>query len=162
VIDGIPCVPRVEELPEAVDLAVVAVPAEGARDTIRALSAAPRAESIILIPGGFAEIGKADLEREIVAALAASRSRPDEGPVLVGGNCLGIVSKRQYNTSSCHSTAALPRRSRDNLSREPERGLPRLLTSNLDGIVFRASISFGNQMDLTVADFASTSSRTTP
>ena len=156
VIDGIPCVPRVEELPEAVDLAVVAVPAEGARDTIRALSAAPRAESIILIPGGFAEIGKADLEREIVAALAASRSRPDEGPVLVGGNCLGIVSKRQYNTFFLPQYK-LPFHDApgDNLVAVSQSGAYLVsLTSNLDGIVFpRASISFGNQMDLTVADF---------
>jgi acyl-CoA synthetase (NDP forming) len=155
-IDGIPCVPRVEDLPEAVDLAVVAVPAEGARDTIRALSAAPRAESIILIPGGFAEIGRGELEQEIVAALEAARSRPDEGPVLVGGNCLGIVSKRQYNTFFLPQYK-LPFHDApgDNLVAVSQSGAYLVsLTSNLDGIVFpRASISFGNQMDLTVSDF---------
>ena len=155
-IDGIPCVPRVEDLPEAVDLAVVAVPAEGARDTIRALCAAGRAESIILIPGGFAEIGRTDLEQEIVAALAASRARPDEGPVLVGGNCLGIVSKRQYNTFFLPQYK-LPFHDApgDNLVAVSQSGAYLVsLSSNLDGIVFpRASISFGNQMDLTVADF---------
>jgi acyl-CoA synthetase (NDP forming) len=146
----------VEELPEPVDLAVVAVPAEGARDTICALCAAPRAESIILIPGGFAEIGKAELERDIVSALADSRSRPDQGPVLVGGNCLGIVSKRQYNTFFLPQYK-LPFHDApgDNLVAVSQSGAYLVsLTSNLDGIVFpRASISFGNQMDLTVADF---------
>ena len=155
-IDGIPCVPRVEELPEAVDLAVVAVPAEGARDTIRALCSAGRANSIILIPGGFAEIGRTDLEQEIVSALAASRARPDEGPVLVGGNCLGIVSKRQYNTFFLPQYK-LPFHDApgDNLVAVSQSGAYLVsLSSNLDGIVFpRASISFGNQMDLTVADF---------
>jgi acyl-CoA synthetase (NDP forming) len=155
-IDGIPCVSRVEDLPEAVDLAVVAVPAEGARDTIRALCATGRAESIILIPGGFAEIGRTDLEQEIVSALAASRARPDEGPVLVGGNCLGIVSKRQYNTFFLPQYK-LPFHDApgDNLVAVSQSGAYLVsLTSNLDGIVFpRASISFGNQMDLTVADF---------
>jgi acyl-CoA synthetase (NDP forming) len=97
-IDGIPCVRTVAELPEAVDLAVVSIPAEGARDAIRALAATGKAESIILIPGGFAETGKLGLEEEIVEAVRSSRSRPDEGPVLLGGNCLGIVSKHQYNT----------------------------------------------------------------
>ncbi len=155
-IDGIPCVPRVEDLPEAVDLAVVAVPAEGARDTIRALCATGRAESIILIPGGFAEIGRTELEQEIVSALAVSRARPDEGPVLVGGNCLGIVSKRQYNTFFLPQYK-LPFHDApgDNLVAVSQSGAYLVsLTSNLDGIVFpRASISFGNQMDLTVADF---------
>jgi acyl-CoA synthetase (NDP forming) len=155
-IDGIPCVPRAEDLPEVVDLAVVAVPAEGARDTIRALCAAGRAESIILIPGGFAEIGRTELEREIVSALETSRARPDEGPVLVGGNCLGIVSKRQYNTFFLPQYK-LPFHDApgDNLVAVSQSGAYLVsLTSNLDGIVFpRASISFGNQMDLTVADF---------
>jgi acyl-CoA synthetase (NDP forming) len=155
VLDGIPCVPRVEELPETVDLAVVAVPAEGARDTIRALCATGRAQSVILIPGGFAETGRADLEQEIVSALAASRSRPDGGPVLVGGNCLGIVSKGQYNTFFLPQYK-LPFHDApgDNLVAVSQSGAYLVsLTSNLDGIVFpRASISFGNQMDLTVAD----------
>ncbi len=156
VLDGIPCVPRVEDLPETVDLAVVAVPAEGARDTIRALCATGRAESIILIPGGFAETGRADLEQEIVSALTASRSRPDGGPVLVGGNCLGIVSKHEYNTFFLpHYKLPFHDAPGDNLVAVSQSGAYLVsLTSNLDGIVFpRASISFGNQMDLTVADF---------
>jgi acyl-CoA synthetase (NDP forming) len=155
-LDGIPCVARVEDLPETVDLAVVAVPAEGARDAIRALASSDRAESIILIPGGFAEVGRSDLERDIVAALAASRSRPDGGPVLVGGNCLGVVSKHQYNTFFLPQYK-LPFHDApgDNLVAVSQSGAYLVsLTSNLDGIVFpRASISFGNQVDLTVADF---------
>jgi acyl-CoA synthetase (NDP forming) len=155
-IDGIPCVPRVEALPEKVDLAVVAVPAEGAPETVRALCASGRAESIILIPGGFAEVGRGDLEREMVAALGASRQRPDGGPVLVGGNCLGIVSKHQYNTFFLPQYK-LPFHDApgDNLVAVSQSGAYLVsLSSNLDGIVFpRASISFGNQMDLTVSDF---------
>jgi acyl-CoA synthetase (NDP forming) len=155
-IDGIPCVSRVEDLPEVVDLAVVAFPAEGATDTIRALCATGRAESIILIPGGFAEIGRTDLEQAIMSALAASRARPGEGPVLVGGNCLGIVSKRQYNTFFLPQYK-LPFHDApgDNLVAVSQSGAYLVsLSSNLDGIVFpRASISFGNQMDLTIADF---------
>jgi acyl-CoA synthetase (NDP forming) len=155
-LDGIPCVARVEDLSETVDLAVVAVPAGGARDAIRSLASSGRAESIILIPGGFAEVGRSDLERDIVEALAASRSRPDEGPVLVGGNCLGIVSKRQYNTFFLPQYK-LPFHDApgDNLVAISQSGAYLVsLTSNLDGIVYpRASISFGNQVDLTVADF---------
>ncbi len=155
-IDGIPCVKTVADLPERVDVAVVSIPAEGARDSIRALAETGKAESIILIPGGFAETGKKALEEEIVSILRASRSRPDEGPVLVGGNCLGIVSKHQYNTFFLPQYK-LPFHDApgDRLLAVSQSGAYLVsLTSNLDGIIFpKASISYGNQMDLTVSDF---------
>jgi acyl-CoA synthetase (NDP forming) len=155
-IDGIPCVRTVADLPETVDVAVISIPAEGARDTIRALAETGKAESIILIPGGFAETGKKALEAEIVSIVRESRSRPDEGPVLVGGNCLGIVSKHQYNTFFLPQYK-LPFHDApgDRLLAVSQSGAYLVsLTSNLDGIIFpKASISYGNQMDLTVSDF---------
>lgn len=155
-IDGVPCVKSPEDLPEAVDMAVVAVPAEGARDAIRAFCRTGRAESIILIPGGFAETGRRELEDEIRGAVAASRTSPGGGPVLLGGNCLGVVSKRQYNTFFLPQYK-LPFHDApgDRLVAVSQSGAYLVsLTSNLDGIVFpKASISYGNQMDLTVADF---------
>jgi acyl-CoA synthetase (NDP forming) len=154
-IDGVPCVPSVSALPETVDLAVVSVPAPAATEVVEAL-AAGLAESVILIPGGFGESGGADLEARVRAALAAAHARPDGGPVLVGGNCLGIVSKRQYNTFFLPQYK-LPFHDApgDGLVAVSQSGAYLVsLTSNLDGIVFpRASISFGNQMDLTAADF---------
>lgn len=155
-IDGVPCMKSVADLPQPVDLAVVAIPAEGARDAIRALAGTGKAESIILIPGGFAETGQQGLEEEIVEAVRSSRSRPDEGPVLLGGNCLGIVSKHQYNTFFLPQYK-LPFHDApgDRLVAVSQSGAYLVsLTSNLDGIIFpRASISYGNQMDLTVSDF---------
>ena len=155
-IEGIPCVRTVAELPEKVDVAVVSIPAEGARDSIRALCETGKAESIILIPGGFAETGKKALEEEIVSIVRGSRSRPDEGPVLVGGNCLGIVSKHQSNTFFLPQYK-LPFHDApgDRLLAVSQSGAYLVsLTSNLDGIIFpKASVSYGNQMDLTVSDF---------
>ncbi|HMA29509.1 MAG TPA: CoA-binding protein, partial [Thermoanaerobaculia bacterium] len=154
-IDGVPCVPSVDALPETVDLAVVSVPAAPATEVVEAL-AGGRAEAVILIPGGFGEAGRADLEARLRATLAAAHARPDGGPVLVGGNCLGIVSKRQYNTFFLPQYK-LPFHDApgDGLVAVSQSGAYLVsLTSNLDGIVFpHASISFGNQMDLTAADF---------
>ena len=118
---------------------------------------AGRAESIILIPGGFAETGKRATWRRRSSPRSRPRARgPDGGPVLVGGNCLGIVSKRQYNTFFLPQYK-LPFHDApgDNLVAISQSGAYLVsLTSNLDGIIFpRASISYGNQMDLTVADF---------
>ncbi len=154
-IDGVPCVPTVAALPEKVDLAVVSVPAPAATEVVAAL-ADGKADSIILIPGGFGEAGRGDLEATLRATLAKAHARPDGGPILVGGNCLGIVSKRQYNTFFLPQYK-LPFHDApgDSLVAVSQSGAYLVsLTSNLDGIVFpRASISYGNQMDLTAADF---------
>jgi acyl-CoA synthetase (NDP forming) len=154
-IDGVPCVRSVADLPEKVDLAVVSVPAPAAPEVVAAL-ADGKAESIILIPGGFGEAGRGDLEAALRKALADAHKRPDGGPVLVGGNCLGVVSKRQYNTFFLPQYK-LPFHDAqgDSLVAVSQSGAYLVsLTSNLDGIVFpRASISYGNQMDLTAADF---------
>jgi acyl-CoA synthetase (NDP forming) len=154
-IDGVPCLPSLGALPEPVDLAVVALPARQARDAVVELCRSGGAESIILIPGGFAETGHEALAQDIVGALAASRATPGEGPVLVGGNCLGIVSKRRYNTFFLpHYKLPFHDAPGDELVAISQSGAYLVsLGSNLDGVVFpRASISFGNQMDLTAAD----------
>jgi len=155
-IDGVPCVRSASDLPSPVDLAVVAIPAAGARDAIRDLCAGDLARAIILIPGGFSETGNRGLEDDIRAALASSRALPSGGPVLVGGNCLGVVSKHAYNTFFLPQYK-LPFHDApgDRLVAVSQSGAYLVsLTSNLDGIVFpRASISYGNQIDLTAADF---------
>ncbi len=100
--------------------------------------------------------GPGDLEAALRKALADAHARPDGGPVLVGGNCLGIVSKRQYNTFFLPQYKLPFHDARgDSLVAVSQSGAYLVsLTSNLDGIVFpRASISYGNQMDLTAADF---------
>lgn len=155
-IDGVPCVPDTASLPQAVDLAIIAIPADRAAQAIEELATSGKAQSIILIPGGFAETGEGERAREIQEILAASRGREDEGPVLVGGNCLGIVSKHEYNTFFL-PTYKLPFHDApgDDLVVVSQSGAYLVtFTSNLDGIVFpRVSISYGNEMDLTASDF---------
>ena len=155
-IEGVPCLRKVSDLEGPVDLAVVAIPAAGARDAVRDLCAGDLARAIILIPGGFSETGNRVLEDEMKAALAESRKLPSGGPVLVGGNCLGVVSKHAYNTFFLPQYK-LPFHDApgDRLVAVSQSGAYLVsLTSNLDGIVFpRASISYGNQIDLTAADF---------
>ncbi|MBK9303145.1 MAG: CoA-binding protein [bacterium] len=156
-IDGVACVPSVRDLPAKVDLAVVCIPAAGARDAIAEIVAHDRAASIILIPGGFAEAGQTGLADEIEGILARSHAAPGGGPVLVGGNCLGIVSRDSYNTFflPLHKLPFAEAACGRNLALVSQSGAYLVtFASNYDGIVNpAASISFGNQMDLTVADF---------
>lgn len=155
-IAGVPCYPTCADLPGKVDLAVVAIPAEGALAAITELVESDRAESIILIPGGFAETGQTGLAKAIEEQLARGHAQPGGGPVMVGGNCLGIVSRDQYNTFFI-PLHKLPfhRGNGGNLAVVSQSGAYLVtFASNYDGIVQpRASISYGNQMDLTVADF---------
>lgn len=155
-IDGAPCVRDVASLPERCDLAVIALPAQDAVGAVRELVEHDRAQAIILNPGGFAEAGRGDLAAEVETVLAAGQARPGGGPVLVGGNCLGIVSRDRYNTFFLPEYK-LPFRSGlgRNLALVSQSGAYLVtFTSNFDGVIEpRCSISFGNQMDLTVSDF---------
>jgi acyl-CoA synthetase (NDP forming) len=155
-IAGVPCFPDIASLPERCDLAVIALPAADAVATVTDLVEHDRAAAIILNPGGFAEAGRSDLALAIESALARGQERPGGGPVLVGGNCLGIVSRGRYNTFFLPEYK-LPFRSGrgENLALVSQSGAY-LVTfiSNFDGVIEpRSSISFGNQMDLTVSDF---------
>ncbi len=155
-IAGVPCVATVADLPQKVDLAVVSIPAEGALAAITDLVDHDKAASIILIPGGFAEAGQTDLAASIERVLADSHRAPGGGPVLVGGNCLGIVSRDQYNTFFLPGYKLPFRPGRGgNLAVVSQSGAYAVtFASNYDGVINpRASISFGNQMDLTAADF---------
>lgn len=155
-ISGAPCFPDVAALPERCDLAVIALPAADAVPVVADLVAHDRAAAIILNPGGFAEAGRADLAAAIETALAEGQARPGGGPVLVGGNCLGIVSRDRYNTFFLPEYKLPFRHGRGaNLALVSQSGAYLVtFTSNFDGTIEpRASISFGNQMDLTVSDF---------
>lgn len=154
-ISGVPCVKDTASLPEVVDLAVISIPAPLAPQAIREIAETGNARSIILIPGGFAETGEGGLAEEIHEILAASREREDEGPVMVGGNCLGIVSKHEYNTFFL-PTYKLPfhQAPGDTLVAVSQSGAYLVtFTSNMDGVIFpRVSVSYGNEMDLTASD----------
>lgn len=155
-IDGVRCFPTTADLPETVDLAVISIPAELAPDAIEEICTLQKARAIILIPGGFAETGQGDRAKRIEDALARSRDREDRGPVLVGGNCLGIVSKHEYNTFFLPSYklpfSAAPGDEMVMISQSGAYVVT--FTSNLDGVLFpKASISYGNEMDLTASDF---------
>ncbi len=99
-IDGCRCVPDVASLPEKVDLFVLVIPAAQTPACIAELAETGKAESVIVIPGGLEEkSGTEAIVARMRAALEASRSSPGRGPLLNGGNCLGVRSvPGKYNT----------------------------------------------------------------
>lgn len=157
VIDGVRCFPEIAALPAPVDLLVVSVAAARVPDTVDAVIAGRWAESLIVIPGGLGERpGTEALERRLRASLAGARATEWGGPVMNGGNCLGIRSvpghydtmfipqhKRPTSGAAAAPLAILAQSGAFAVSR----------SSKLPGLNPRYVVSFGNQTDLTVGDY---------
>jgi acetate---CoA ligase (ADP-forming) len=86
-IAGLRCYPEVAVLPEAPDLAVIAVPAAQVLGAVRDL-ARRGGRSAVIFSSGFAEMGESGriLERELVAVAGQAGMR------LCGPNCLGLIN----------------------------------------------------------------------
>ncbi|MFO7738859.1 MAG: CoA-binding protein [Desulfatiglandaceae bacterium] len=82
---------NISEVPEKVDLAVIAVRAEQVPDTVKDCIEAHVAGAAV-ISGGFSESGRKDLQDRIVAI-----AKEAEFP-LIGPNCLGIYSPAYVDT----------------------------------------------------------------
>jgi acyl-CoA synthetase (NDP forming) len=156
-IDGCRCFPDFASLPEAVDLAVLAIPAAATVLAIAEIAQTAKAETVVAIAGGLEEKkGTEAMTGRMRAAIAASRERPDRGPLINGGNCLGLRSVvGKYNT------LFIPE---NKLPMPKGRVEPIALVSQSGAfVVSRISkhadinpmymITCGNQMDLTVGDY---------
>lgn len=86
-IAGLPCYPSIESLPEAADLAIVAVPASEVLATIEALGARG-IRAAVIFSSGFGEMGPAG---EALEQALADRAQSC-GVVLCGPNCLGFIN----------------------------------------------------------------------
>jgi len=85
-VAGVRAYPSVLDVPDDVDLAVVAVPADGALEVVEEC-ARKGVGGLVVITAGFAETADgADLQRTMVALSRRSGMR------LVGPNCMGIVN----------------------------------------------------------------------
>jgi acyl-CoA synthetase (NDP forming) len=91
-VHGRPCVRALDDLPEPVDAVVVAIPAAGVADVVRA-AGRRGCGGVVVFAAGFAEVGAGALQAELAAAAS------DSGVPLLGPNCDGLVA--------FHSRAAL-------------------------------------------------------
>ena len=143
-IMGIRCYPSVFDLPEVPDLAVVILPA---RLAIKAIADASKRgiPAIVCITAGFAEIGRNDLQQELVKALGDSR--------LIGPNCLGIIdTENQVNT--LFPNFKLPKKGYVSLiSQSGSLAIDLLLALQQNKIGLRRFVSYGNGADLNETDF---------
>jgi acyl-CoA synthetase (NDP forming) len=156
-LEGCQCVPDIASLPEKVDLLVLAIAAAQAPEVVAEVVERQRAESLIVIPGGLEEKqGTEALTSRMHAALARARASAWQGPVINGGNCLGIRSK-----PGRYDTLFIPKSKLPVPEGDPS---PVAIVSNSGAFAVtrmsklailnpKYSISVGNQMDLTIGDY---------
>ncbi|KAA3614516.1 MAG: hypothetical protein DWQ01_02090 [Planctomycetota bacterium] len=156
-LDGCPCVPDLAALPEKVDLLVLSVGAAQVPDLVQQCVELDRAESLIVIPGGLGELeGSETLVARVLQSLEQSRHRPGGGPLLNGGNSLGLRS-----TPGCLDTLFIPESKlpfpdhpADPVAILSQSGAFAIARSSaLANLNPRYLITAGNQLDLTVGDY---------
>lgn len=156
-IDGILCYPSIRELPEKVGLLVLAVDALQLKDLINEAIEKSKAESMILIPGGFGEKeGTREKAQEVKEKLKELRDKGLKCPVLNGGNCLGIRSlPGKYDTFFIPEyKLPLSNAKPMNFALISQSGA--FLVSKMNKLSYLNpiySISLGNQIDLTISDY---------
>src|SRR5690606_19104146 len=88
------CVASLADLPEKLDLLIVAVAATAVFDLVDQILATDAAHAVMLIPGGLGETAESRLPaRKRVKKINLRRRQGHDVPVFLGGNCLGIVSR---------------------------------------------------------------------
>ena len=156
-LDGVPCVASVADLPHRVDLVVAAVAGQDAAALVAEVARHDKADAVILIPGGLGETeGTEDVAEIIRNAVRERRAVDGHGPIVLGGNCMGVRSRPgMYDTFFIPDHKMDPRR-----DVPPKRSaiisqsgafiITRL--SNLERLDPTFAVSVGNQLDLTVSD----------
>ncbi|WP_395689986.1 acetate--CoA ligase family protein [Aestuariivirga sp.] len=145
-LSGVPTLRSVDDLPEAVDAAFVAVKREPTIEVVQAL-ARKGCGGAVIYAAGFAETGNTDLQAQLLAAA--------DGMPLMGPNCYGFV-----NTLS--RAALWP----DETGLEPvPRGVALITQSGniacnftmmMRGLPVAAVYSIGNQVDVGMHDMVET------
>ena len=153
-----PCYPSIGALPEIPELLIVAVPQT---QTLALIKAAARAgvEAAVMITGGYAEIGKGDVEKEIGEVAAKHGMR------ILGPNTIGLVDTWSgVDSLFLRLTKALPDGSQVVSMLRPIQGEIAIITQSghlgevvaeelaASGVGVRAIVGTGNQLDVSVED----------
>ena len=140
--------PSVSDVPDDIDLAVLAVPAPAVAQVI-AECAHKRVRGLVVMSGGFSEEGPAGLaaERALVTAARANGMR------VIGPNCLGIMNTAPEVQLNATLAEALPARGRAGFFSEAGAlGLAALESVGRRAIGLSTFVSAGNRADVSGND----------
>ena len=155
-IEGCRCYADVASIPERVDLLVLAVSAAQAPDIVADVIEQRKAESLIVIPGGLEEKkGTERLTSRMRDALARARESEWRGPLINGGNCLGIRSlPGRYDTMFIpEHKMPVPGGPVSPVAFISQSGAFAVSRMSKLPLNPKYAITLGNQMDLTIGDY---------
>ena len=145
-IGGVKVFPSLNDIPESVDLAIAAVPADKALDTVEA-AACKGIRFLHFFTSGFSEVGNEDLEKAMVEAARKGGTR------IVGPNCIGV------HCQSSGVTCDVPKAQLKGVGNVAFLGQSGGMTHNFMRMAsaryldLNKVVSYGNQIDLRVEDY---------
>jgi acyl-CoA synthetase (NDP forming)/RimJ/RimL family protein N-acetyltransferase len=147
-VAGLPAYASVQEIPEPVELALVAVPAEAVEDVVLDC-AAKGVHGLIVISSGYAETGEEGRMRQRrLVGLARSY-----GLRLVGPNCLGVINTNPDVSLNASLSTLMPPRGRVGFfSQSGALGVAILESVTRRGLGLSSFVSAGNRADVSGND----------
>src|SRR6476469_6041980 len=147
-VAGLPAYPTVGDIPDDVDVAVVAVPADAVQDVVLDC-AAKGVHGLIVISSGFAETGEEGRQRQR-RLVGLSRSY---GLRLIGPNCLGIINTDPQVNLNASLSSQKPARGRAGFfCQSGALGTAILEKVNNRGLGLSTFVSAGNRADVSGND----------
>ncbi len=147
-VAGMPAYTSVQQIPDQIDLAIVAVPAESVQDVVLDC-AAKGVHGLIVISSGFAETGEEGRRRQRrLVGLARSY-----GLRLVGPNCLGVINTDAEVSLNASLSPLIPPRGRVGFfCQSGALGVAILETVARRGLGLSTFVSAGNRADVSGND----------
>ena len=145
-INGVKVYASLDDIPEAVDLAIAGVPADRALETVEA-AARRGIKYLHFFTAGFSEIGNIELEKAILEAAAKGGTR------IIGPNCIGI------HCTEASITCDIPKTPISGIGNVAFLGQSGGMTHNFMRMAHSRKlelnkvVSYGNQIDLKVEDY---------
>lgn len=147
-VAAMPSYPSVAAIPDDVDIAVVAVPAEAVFDVVLDC-AAKGVHGLVVVSSGFAETGEEGRQRQRrLVGLARSY-----GLRLIGPNCLGIINTAAEHSLNASLATLMPPRGRAGFfCQSGALGVAILETVARRGLGLSTFVSAGNRADVSGND----------
>jgi acyl-CoA synthetase (NDP forming) len=144
-IEGVPCVPRIADLPVGPDAAFIGIPADATIEAVREL-AAKGAGGAVCYASGFAELGDAGRKRNDALLEATGEL------AIVGPNCFGVINYVNHGSLwPTHYPAQAATRGAAVIAQSGNLSIN--LSMNQHEVPFSYIISAGNQAILGFEDY---------
>lgn len=153
-VEGLPVRPGIEDLPNGVDVAILAVPAAGVGEALE-VCVRRKAAAAVVFASGFAEIGESERgEQERIGKMAR-----EGGVGVIGPNCIGYSNFRDGFTvtfANIYRITPIALDARDAVAVVAQSGGlggHLRLSVEMRGVPVSYNITTGNEMGLDLSDF---------